>query len=107
MPIPPPLLDSGWLAANVLHSALPLPGHAPADSAALAAAVAAIVAIAAQRALAAGDLPGLRELIERALDAAEPIASDAREEARLPAIADAEPQAERRSLAALLRRQRG
>jgi hypothetical protein len=108
MPIPSPLLETGWLAASVLQSALPAPDRATGNTAALAAAVAAVVAIAAQRALAAGELPRLRAMIERALDAAEPAPpADAGEGSELPAIADAEPQAERRRLAALMRRQRG
>jgi hypothetical protein len=107
MPIPPPLLESGWLAANALHATLPLSGRSAADSTALAAAVAAIVAVAAQRALAAGDLPGLRALIDRALDAAESAPPNAAEETQLPSIADAEPRQERRRLSALMRRQRG
>jgi hypothetical protein len=99
MPISTSLLETGWLATSALQSALPAPERGAGNSAALAAAVAAVVAVAAQRALAAGDLPRLRGLIERALDAAEPAApADAAEGTGLPAIADAEPLAERRRL---------
>jgi hypothetical protein len=107
MPIPPPLLDTGWLAASILQSSVSSSGRAAGSTAALAAAVAGVVAVAAQRALAAGDLPRLRALIERALDSVEPAAqAEAGDAKELPAIADAEPRVERRRLAVLMRRQR-
>lgn len=93
------------------------PGAAPASkrpvsgTAALSAAVASIVAIAAQRALAAGELPKFREAIDRALDALTPDAEagDPRDNAmpELPRIADADPAQEVSRLMRLLRGQSG
>ncbi|MGG5811180.1 hypothetical protein [Falsiroseomonas sp. CW058] len=105
---------AGWgerllgLAMGILHPPGGLPPlqrrEAEDGTGALAAAVAAVVAIAAQRARAAGDLPRLRAVIDRALDAAEP-AEEEVADAALPCIADADPAEERRRLMALARRQ--
>ncbi len=105
MPTTSSSLDPGWLAGGLLP-AVSVPDRALVGTSALAASVAAIVAVAAQRALAAGDLPGLRALVERALNAVEPPFGEEREEPDLPPIADAEPEAEGLRLLALMRRQR-
>jgi hypothetical protein len=75
------------------------------NTAALATAVASIVAIAAQRAAAAGDLAQLRALVERALDAAEPVVTDAPDAGAGVCNADADPGEERRRLLQLASRQ--
>ncbi len=83
--------------------------RAPSGTTSLTSALAGIVVVAAQRALAAGDLPRLREAIDRAFDSvigeAEP--HDPREEnmGELPRIADAEPTSEAGRLRHLMRRQ--
>lgn len=84
------------------------PGATTAGMAGLASAVAGIVSVAAQRALAAGDLPALREAIERALDTvAGTPATDPRDAVNpeVPHIADAEPAREREQLLALSQQQ--
>lgn len=88
--------------AAVTDEATPSSGG---STSALASAVASIVAVAAQRALAAGDLAQLRALVERALDAAEPAHDDGAGPTGLPAIADADTTRERRHLLSLMERQ--
>jgi hypothetical protein len=87
-------------------------GFSPAESArpapSLTAAIAAIVAVAAQRARATGDLPALRDAIDRALDSADlPADEDPREQgmAFLAPISDAAGQ-EGGQLMSLMQRQR-
>lgn len=85
----------------------PAPGHALPGQASpnLYAAIAGVVAVAAERAVAAGELAALRDAVERALDAAEVAAADPREAdmADLPAIADHDGAEEARLRALMLR----
>jgi hypothetical protein len=111
-------LVAGSLASQrgAAHASSVLPGsqeltptRAASGTASLTAALAGIVVIAAQRALAAGDLPKLREAIDRAFDSvlSEAEARDPREDGmgELPRIADAEPTSEAGRLRHLMRRQ--
>lgn len=85
----------------------PLSRATPRSSPDLVPAVAGIVAIAAERARVSGDLPALREAVERALDAALPAPTDPREAdcVALPRITDADPSEEPARLRRLLDRQ--
>jgi len=86
-----------------------IPARAASVQTGLTAAIANIVVVAAQRALAAGELPKLREAIDRAIDSvsAEVEARDPRDTAvsDLPRIADAEPNHEAGRLMSLMRSQ--
>jgi hypothetical protein len=87
----------------------PTPSRPGAAIAGLTTAIANIVAVAAQRALAAGELPKLRDAIDHAMEAASGDAeqADPRDACMpdLPRIVDAEPSHEAGRLLSLLRRQ--
>lgn len=97
-------------AKTALPSAADLaPQRGSINTTSLTAALAGIVVIAAQRALAAGDLPKLRDAIDRAFDSVlgQAEATDPRENGmgELPGIADAQQTVEAWRLSHLMQRQ--